>query len=98
MFAMLQCLDAVPGMAGSIGGNENGFDLVVLDQLFQRRISCAAPGLFGQTLAAIGKQIAYRHDFDVRMILKAKRGGEFANAIPDQAYPYLALGYWSPAF
>ena len=72
VLAVLQHLDAMPGVAGRVGRHEDRLDRVVLDHLFQRRIRLLAAARLGQPGAAVGNQIADGHDLDVRMVLKAE--------------------------
>ena len=82
----------MPDMARRVGRDEDRFDAVVFDEFFERRIGLRAATRFGQLGAAIWNQIADRHDFDIRMILKTKRGAEFANTIPNDADANFAIG------
>ena len=76
VLAVLEHLDAVPGVAGSIGRHEHGLDAVVLDHFLERGIGLLAPGSLGQPGATIGNQVADRHDLDVRVVLEAERRAE----------------------
>ena len=58
MFAVFQHFDAMLGVIRRIGGDEDRFDLVVLDHLFQRRIRLRATPALASSGAAVGDQIA----------------------------------------
>ena len=65
-----------------LGGEEEfsrvrlGFDAIVLDKLFKRRIGFVAAASFGQIGASVGEQVADGYHFDVGVILKAERRAE----------------------
>ena len=92
VLAVLEHLDAVPGVARGVGGHEDGLDRVVLDQLFQRRIGLLAAAGLGQLRAAVGNQVADGRHRDVRMVLEAERRAELADAVADDAHADLAVG------
>ena len=98
VLAVLEHLDAVPRVAGSIGGHEDRLDPVVFDQFLERGIGLRAPGSLGQPGTAIGNQVADRHHLDVRVVLEAERGAELADAVADQPHANLAVGDRLPAF
>ncbi len=86
------------GVAGGVGGDEDRFDPVVLDQLFERRIGFLAAAGLGQAGAAVGDQIADGDDLDVGVILQAERRAEAARAVSDDAHAELAVGGGLPPF
>ena len=79
-------------VAGRIGGHKDRFDRIVLDHLFQRRIGLFALALLGQCLAAVGKQIADRDHFDVRVMLQRELRAKSADAVADDPHADLAIG------
>src|SRR4051812_42143148 len=80
-----------------IGGDEDGFDFVILDHLFERWIRLAAARFLRQAVAALGNEITDGDDLHIGMILKAEGGGELAHAVADEADPELAIGDALPA-
>ena len=97
VLAVLQHLDAMPGVTGRIGGDKHGFDLVVFDQFFERGIGLLTAACLGQGGAAVGEQVADSHDFHVGMVLETERGPELAHAEADDADTQLAVGHGLPA-
>ncbi len=92
VLAVLEHVDAVPGVAGGVGGHEDGLDRVVLDHFFKGRVGLLAAAGLGQLGAAIGEQVADGRDRDVRMVLEAERRAEAADAVADDADAQLAIG------
>ena len=77
---------AVLRVAGSIRGDEDCFDLIVFDHLFQRRISFLTTTGLSQRGTAIREQITDGHDFYIGMILKTERGTKATNSVADNAH------------
>ncbi len=96
VFAVFEHLEAMPRVAGRVGGDEHRLDAVILDQFLERGIRPGAAGGFGQPGAPVRNQITDRHHLDVRVILKTKDGPKPANAIADQPNTNLPLGHGFP--
>ena len=96
MLAVIQNLDAVPGVTRRVGGHEHGFNPVVLDHRFERRIGLLAAARLGQFGTPIGKQVADGHHFNIRVVLKTERRTESAAAVSDDAHTNLPIGYGLP--
>ena len=96
VLAVLENVDAVPGVAGGIGRHENRLDRVVLDHVFERRIGLRAAAGLRQRPAAVGKQVADGRHRDVGMILEAELGAELAGAVADDAHANLPLRHGLP--
>src|ERR1051325_11904287 len=97
VFAVFQRLQAMAHVTGRIGGDEDGFNPVVLHQFLERRIGFRTATGLSQTSATMGNQIADGYDFDIWRILKTERGAELANAKTDDSYAELAIRNWFPA-
>jgi hypothetical protein len=91
VLAVFERFHTMPGVAGRVGGHEHGFDRVVLDQFFERRIGLLAAAHLGQRGAAVGKQIADGRHGDVWVVLEAERRAKAAHAIADDAHAQLAV-------
>ena len=92
VLAVLEHLDAVPGMAGRVGRHEDRLDRVVLDQLLERGVRLLAAAGLGQRGAAVGEQVADGGDGDVGMVLEAERRAELADAVADDPHADLPVG------
>ena len=92
VLAVLEHLDAVPGMARRVGRDEHRLNAVVLHEFLERRIGLRTAGRLGEIGAAVGEQVADRDDLDVRVVLKAEGRGELAEAVADQSDADLAVG------
>src|SRR5215203_1817049 len=80
-----------------IGSAKHCFDRVVFDELFERVVGLLAAARLRQTVAAVGKEIAYCHHFDIGMILESKSRPELAEAIADNTHTYLSIRNGFPA-
>ena len=98
MLAMFKHQRAVPGMAWRVGGHEHRFNLVVFHELLEGGVGLLAAARLGQAGTPIGKQIAHRHHFNIRVILETERRTEAASAVADNAHANLAVGNGNPAF
>ena len=96
MFTALEDLDAVVGVTRCVGCHKDGFDRIVLDQLFERFIRLFATAVRGQPGTTIREQVADRDDLDVRVILKTKCGAKMAKAVTDDPDPNLTVGLRFP--
>jgi hypothetical protein len=56
MFAVLENVDAMPGVTWRIGSHENRFDPVVLDEFLERRVRAFTPASFRQRRNRSGKR------------------------------------------
>ncbi len=92
VLAVVEHLDAMPRVAGGVGGHEDRLDLRVFDQLFERVIRLAASAGLHQAVSPLGDQVADRDDLDVGMVLETELGPELAHAVPDDADADLAVG------
>ena len=92
MLTVPEHFHAVSRVTRRIGGHEDRFNLVILDHLFERRVGLLTSAGLGQRLATVGKQIADRHDLDVRMILQGKCRAELADAKAHDAHADPTLG------
>src|SRR6185437_3462826 len=91
VFAMLQNLNTMPGMAWSVGSNEHCFNLVVFDKLLKRGIRLCTPRYFCEFGTTIREKVANSHNLNIRMILKSKISRKFAEAISNKAHSDLAI-------
>ena len=98
VLAVLEDLDAVPRVAGGVGGHEHRLDAVVLDQLLERGIGLGAPAGLGQSRAAVGNQVAHGHHLDIRVVLEPELGAELAHPVAGDPDANLAVGDGLPAF
>ena len=91
MLAVFEDVHAVPSMAGSVRGHKHCLERVVLHQFFQRGIRLFASARLSQRGTPVGKQIADRRDFHVRVILEAEGRTELTDAESDNAHADLAV-------
>src|SRR5690606_10535738 len=84
------------GMTGCVGGDKYGFDTVVFDQFFQRRIFLWTFNMWRQRVTTLWDNIAYSDDLHIGMVLKAKICGELGESISHEANFYLTLGRCLP--
>ena len=81
----------MPCVRWSIGGDEYGFDAVILHQFFERGISLLAAASFGETVTAVGHEIAHGDNLDIRMVLKSKVCSELAEPVTNDAEANLPI-------
>ena len=98
MLAVVEDFDAVSGVAGGIGGDEDGLDAVVFDEFLEGGVGFLATAGPGQCGTSIGEQIADGDDLDVGVVLEAEGGAETAYAVADDADANPAIGQGLPAF
>ena len=92
VLTVLEHFDTVAGMAGSVGRDEDGLDVVIFDHFFERGIGLLAPAGLGQVGAAVGKEVTDGNHVNVGMILEAEGGAKAACSVSDDADTNLAIG------
>jgi hypothetical protein len=95
---MLEHFNAMAWMTRRIRRDEHSFNAIIFNHFLQRRVGFRTAACFRQCRAAIGDKIAYRYDFDVRMVLEPKCRTKLAKTVPSDPDADFALGYSVPAF
>ena len=88
---MVEHEHAVPGVAGGIGGHEDGFNRFVLHHLLNGWIGFLAAADFGLFGTPLRHEIRDGHNFDIWMVLKPERGPEFADSIAHDTQAEFAI-------
>ena len=76
VLAVVHAEDRVAGVAGGVGGEEDGLDRLVLDHLLERRIGLRAAAGLGQAGAAVRIEVADGDHLGIGMVLESEGGAE----------------------